>query len=313
MYKGCITDIPGVLAGHYTDAQNKTGCTVIILGSPKSGAFGGESPEGGVIGVDVRGSAPGTRETDLCRPMNAVQKANAILLSGGSAFGLAAADGVMRWLEERGMGFDAGDAFVPIVPAAVLYDLGTGSAQVRPGAQAGYAACEIAAETPLKQGPFGAGTGATVGKAAGAGFAAPGGIGAASVELPGGVVVAACFAVNALGDVYSHETGKKIAGQRYGTAADALMQSTAEDMAGKNTTIGVIGTNAALTKEQANKLAAMGQDGIAMCVRPAHTMFDGDTVFAFSMGELPCSIHAILAAGAEAAARAIQNAVEAGR
>lgn len=301
MYKGCITDVPGVLAGHYTDSENKTGCTVVIL------------PGGGTVGVDVRGSAPGTRETDLCRPMNAVQKANAILLSGGSAFGLAAADGVMRWLEERDMGFDAGDAFIPIVPAAVLYDLGVGSAQVRPDAQAGYAACDCAGETPLMQGLFGAATGATVGKAAGAGFAAAGGFGAASVELPGGVVVAACFAVNALGDVYSHETGKKIAGMRGGTVNDALMQAGAEDFSGRNTTIGVIGTNAVLTKEQANKLAAMGQDGIAMCVRPAHTMFDGDTVFAFSMGDLPCSIHAILAAGAEVAARAIQNAVEAGR
>lgn len=300
MYKGCITDIPSVLAGHYTDAENQTGCTVVVL------------PEGGVIGVDVRGSAPGTRETDLCRPMNAVQKANAILLSGGSAFGLAAADGVMRWLEARGMGFDAGEAVVPIVPAAVLYDLGVGSASVRPDAQAGFAACEAAGETPLKQGHFGAGTGATVGKADGMEFAARGGIGCASVALPGGVVVAACFAVNALGDVYSHETGKRIAGMRGSTVADALMQFATEDMAGRNTTIGIIGTNAALTKEQANKLAAMGQDGIAMCVRPAHTMFDGDTVFAFSMGSMPCSIHAVLAAGAEAAARAIVNAVEAG-
>ena len=299
MYNGCITDISGVMAGHYTDTENRTGCTVIIL------------PGGGVVGVDVRGSAPGTRETDLCRPMNAVQRANAFLLSGGSAFGLAAADGVMRWLEARDMGFDAGEAFVPIVPAAVLYDLGVGSAQVRPDAQAGYAACDNAGEAPLKQGLFGAGAGATVGKAAGVEFAAPGGFGAASIALPGGVVVAACFAVNALGDIYSHETGKRIAGMRGGRVTDAFMQAGVEDMAGKNTTIGIIGTNTALTKEQANKLAAMGQDGIAMCVRPAHTMFDGDTVFAFSMGELPCSIHAVLAAGAEVAARAIINAVEA--
>ena len=301
MYKGCITDIPGVKAGHYTDKENQTGCTVVVLGE-----------SGGVVGVDVRGSAPGTRETDLCRPMNAVQQANAILLSGGSAFGLAAADGVMRWLEARGMGYDAGDALVPIVPAAVLYDLGVGSSTVRPDAQAGYAACEAAVETPLKQGRYGAGTGATVGKAGGTEFAAPGGVGCASVALPGGVVVAACFAVNALGDVFSHETGKRVAGMRGGTVNDALMQFDEPDMAGKNTTIGVIGTNAALTKEQANKLAAMGQDGVAMCVRPAHTMFDGDAVFAFSMGDLPCSIHAVLAAGAEAAARAIVNAVEAG-
>jgi len=300
MYKGSITDIPGVLAGHYTDKENETGCTVMVLGE-----------SGGVVGVDVRGSAPGTRETDLCRPMNAVQQANAILLSGGSAYGLAAADGVMRWLEARGMGLDTGDALVPIVPAAVLYDLGVGSSTVRPDTQAGYAACEAAEDKPLQQGRYGAGTGATVGKAAGMEFAARGGVGCASVELPDGVIVAACFAVNALGDVYSHDTGKRVAGMRGGTVNDALMQFATRDMEGKNTTIGVIGTNAALTKEQANKLAAMGQDGVAMCVRPAHTMFDGDTVFAFSLGDLPCSIHAVLAAGAEAAARAIVNAVEA--
>ena len=297
MYSGSLTDISGVTAGHYTDTEAKTGCTVVLF------------ENGAVTGVDVRGSAPGTRETDLLRPTNAVQQANALLLSGGSAFGLAAADGVMHWLEEKGRGFDTGVARVPIVPAAVLFDLAFGSADVRPDAAAGYAACENASDKPLKQGHVGAGTGATVGKAAGMQLCGRGGFGTASVTLPGGVIVAAGFAVNALGDIYDHTTGEKIAGMQGGSVSDVLMGSSGMDFSGQNTTIGIVGTNAALTKEQANKLAAVGQDGIAMCIRPAHTMFDGDTVFAFGTGELEGDFNAILAAGAQAAARAILNAV----
>lgn len=297
MYSGSLTDISGVTAGHYTDIEAKTGCTVVLF------------ENGAVTGVDVRGSAPGTRETDLLRPTNAVQQANALLLSGGSAFGLAAADGVMRWLEEKGRGFDTGVVRVPIVPAAVLFDLAFGSTDVRPDAAAGYAACENASDKPLKQGHVGAGTGATVGKAAGMQLCGRGGFGTASVTLPGGVIVAAGFAVNALGDIYDHTTGEKIAGMQGGSVSDVLMGSSGMGFSGQNTTIGIVGTNAALTKEQANKLAAVGQDGIAMCIRPAHTMFDGDTVFAFGTGELEGDFNAILAAGAEAAARAILNAV----
>lgn len=296
MYSGSLTDIPGVLAGHYTDSVHLTGCTVVLL---KGGA---------VAGVDVRGSAPGTRETDLLRPCNTVQHAHALLLCGGSAFGLAAADGVMRWLEEHGEGFDTGYARVPIVPAAVLYDLGVGSASVRPDAAAGYAAC-LNASTLLQSGPYGAGTGATVGKAGGPERMGRGGFGTASITLPGGVVVAAAFAVNAFGDVYDHNNGKKVAGMTGGSVLDALLHSRPPDLAGHNTTIGIVGTNATLTKEQANKLAAMGQNGIAMTARPAHTMFDGDTVFAFGIGSTSGEFAAILAAGAEAAARAIVNAV----
>jgi len=299
MYKGSLTDIPGVLAGHWTDSVNMTGCTVVLLRG------------GAVTGVDVRGSAPGTRETDLLRPCNLVQHAHALLLCGGSAFGLAAADGVMRWLEEHGEGFDTGYAKVPIVPAAVLYDLGVGSASVRPDAAAGYAACQNAGNV-LQSGPVGAGMGATVGKAGGPARAGRGGFGTASITLPGGVIVAAGFAVNAFGDVYDHTTGQKVAGMAGGSVMDALMTSPPADMAdlaGRNTTIGIVGTNAALTKEQANKLAAAAQDGVAMTVRPAHTMFDGDTVFAFGTGAVTGEFTAILAAGAEAAARAIVNAV----
>ncbi len=298
MYSGCITDIAGVAAGHYTDSENMTGCSVVLL-------------ERGVCGVDVRGSAPGTRETDLLRPMNTVQRADALMLSGGSAFGLAAADGAMRWLEERGIGLDTGFARVPIVAAAVLYDLGEGSVSVRPGPDEGYAACAAASFSPLAQGRFGAGAGATVGKAGGMQYVSKGGFGAASISI-GEVVVAACFAVNAFGDVYDHKTGKKISGMKGSDVYDALMQEGAADFSGMNTTIGIVGTNAALTKEQACKLAAAGQDGIAMCVRPAHTMFDGDTVFSFGTGEKECDLSALIAAGAEAAARAISNAVKAG-
>ncbi len=299
MYSGSITDISGVLAGHYTDPEARTGCTVVLPGG------------GAVAGVDVRGSAPGTRETDLLRPVNTVQHADAFLLSGGSAYGLAAADGVMRWLEKKGIGFDTGVARVPIVPAAVLFDLAVGSASVRPDAEAGYRACENAAET-LAQGRVGAGTGATIGKAAGMERAAFGGFGTASLLLPNGVIVAAAFAVNALGDIFDHTTGRKIAGMRGGTVSGVLMGGTSLDFSGQNTTIGIVGTNAALTKEQANKLAAAGQDGIAMVIRPAHTMFDGDTVFAFGTGEKTADLNAVLAAGAEAAARAVINAAEAG-
>ena len=296
MYDGCITDINGVRAGHYTDTENLTGCTAVIIECEA------------VCGVDVRGSAPGTRETDLLRPMNTVQKADAFLLSGGSAFGLSAADGVMRWLDERGIGFDTGFARVPIVAAAVLYDLGEGNPTVRPDAVAGYSACEKAANEHLAQGRFGAGAGATVGKAAGMQYASPGGFGAAAVSM-GDIIVAACFAVNAFGDIYDPYTGKKIAGMKGTTVCDVLSQDSAADFSGMNTTIGIIGTNAALTKEQACKLASAGQDGVAMCIRPAHTMFDGDTVFSFGTGEKQCDISALLAAGAEASAKAIINAV----
>jgi L-aminopeptidase/D-esterase-like protein len=296
MYSGSLTDIPGVIAGHYTDSISLTGCTAVLLRG------------GAVAGVDVRGSAPGTRETDLLRPCNTVQHAHALLLCGGSAFGLAAADGVMRWLEERGEGFDTGYARVPIVPAAVLYDLGVGSASVRPDAAAGYAACENA-NNMLVSGPYGAGTGATVGKAGGPARAGRGGFGTASITLPGGVIVAAGFAVNAFGDIYDHASGQKVAGMAGGFVMEALMQAPPPDMSGRNTTIGIVGTNAVLTKEQANKLASAAQDGVAMTVRPAHTMFDGDTVFAFGAGAVSGDFTAILAAGAEAAARAIVNAV----
>ncbi|HEX8958719.1 MAG TPA: P1 family peptidase [Solirubrobacterales bacterium] len=291
-----ITDVPGVLVGHDTDLVGATGLTVVLC---TAGAVGG---------VDVRGSAPGTRETDLLRPTNLVQEVHAVLLTGGSAFGLAAADGVMRYLEERGIGFPTGVANVPIVPAAVLFDLGVGSPSARPDAAAGYRAC-LAAGRRVVEGSIGAGTGATVGKALGPAGAVKGGLGTASARLPNGIVVGAVVAVNALGDVYDPDTGRRVAGSR---GAGASVEG---GVPGTNTTIGVVATSARLTKEGANKVAQMAQDGLARAIRPAHTMFDGDTLFALAMGtdetpSTPALVSAVGALAAEVVARAIVRACE---
>jgi L-aminopeptidase/D-esterase-like protein len=292
-----ITDVPGILVGHDTDPSAATGLTVVLC------------PGGAVGGVDVRGSAPGTRETDLLRPTSLVQEVHAVLLTGGSAFGLAAADGVVRYLEERGIGFAAGPVRVPIVPAAVLFDLGVGASSARPDAAAGYRACLVAGRR-FAEGSVGAGTGATVGKARGPASATKGGVGTASARLPNGVVVGAVVAVNALGDVHDPDTGRLVAGGR--AASESDWQGA---MPGANTTIGVVATSARLTKEGANKVAQMAQDGLARAIRPAHTMFDGDTLFALSTGahEAPSSpalVSAVGALAAEVVARAIVRAVE---
>ena len=274
-----ITDVPGIKVGHYTDTLGITGCTVVLC------------EEGAVAGVDVRGSAPGTRETDLLRPMNLVEKAHAILLSGGSAYGLSAADGVMRYLEERGAGFDVGIGVVPIVPAAILFDLGLGDAKARPGPEQGYQACLDAQDNDPEQGSVGAGTGATVGKALGPRWAVKGGVGCASASLGGSVTVGALAVVNAWGSVVDHDSGQIVAGPRKDKAPG--FQSTVDLLASgieasvsilQNTTLTIVATDAALSKEQVNKIAQMAQDGIAMAVRPAHTMYDGDAVFVLSTG-----------------------------
>ena len=280
---GSITDVPGIRVGHSTDLEHATGCTVTLC------------PPGTVGGVDVRGSAPGTRETDLLRPGNLVDEVHAVLLSGGSAYGLDAASGVMRHLEENGTGYEVGRAVVPIVPGAVIFDLGLGSATVRPTADDGYAACQSAAAGEVAEGSVGAGTGATVGKALGMNCAVKGGLGICSLDMGDGLIVSAIAVVNALGDVVDPETGSVIAAPR--TEDGGGFHSTVELMsrprsewpqaqavAGGNTTIGVVATNASLSKEQANKLAERGQDGIAIAVRPSHTMGDGDTVFALATG-----------------------------
>ena len=265
-----ITDIPGILVGHDTNLEAGTGCTVILCDTPAVG------------GVDVRGGAPATRETDLLRPMHLVEEVNAVLLTGGSAFGLDAASGVMRYLEERNIGYDTGVARVPIVPAAAIFDLAFGSASIRPDAAAGYRACEQATADPVTQGNIGGGTGATVGKMAGPFFMMKGGLGSASTQLPDGTLVGALVIVNASGDVIDSRTQQVIAGTRQPTEGDLRSLNPFS-----NTTIAVVATNASLSKEHINKVAQMAHNGLAQVIRPAHTMFDGDTIFALALGSRP--------------------------
>jgi L-aminopeptidase/D-esterase-like protein len=309
-WHNAITDVPGIRVGHASHREAMTGCTVVLC--PKKGAVGG---------VDQRGGAPGTRETDLLRPMHMVERVNAVLLSGGSAFGLEAAGGVVRWLEERDMGFDAGVARVPIVPAAILFDLGVGDASVRPDATMGYATCEAATDGPLAQGRTGVGTGCTVGKVLGQGQASKGGVGTSSVDLGGGVVVGALVAVNAFGDVIDPQSGEILAGARalVGsgfadtlTTMKGLIDKTILRFAeGSHSVIGVVATNARLTKEETNKVAQMAHDGLARAVRPAHTMFDGDTLFALATGQKDADVNLVGAYAAEVVAGAIVRAVRA--
>ncbi len=296
-----ITDIPNIRVGHDTNLEAGTGCTVIIFDTPAIG------------GVDVRGGAPATRETDLLRPLHMVEEVHAILLTGGSAFGLDAASGVMRYLEEHNIGFDVGVAKVPIVPAAAIFDLGFGSASVRPDAAAGYRACEQATSQPVAQGNVGAGAGATVGKLLGPGFMMKGGLGSASMRMDDGTLVAAIVVVNALGDVIDPQTQQVIAGTR-----NPMGGFIASNPFG-NTTIAVVATSASLSKDATNKVAQMAHNGLAQVIRPAHTMFDGDTVFALSLGTTPQAVSTpatsaiqvsmIGAAAAVTLARAILKAV----
>jgi L-aminopeptidase/D-esterase-like protein len=303
-----ITAVPGIRVGHATDLEGLTGCTVVLC------------EKGAVGGIDQRGGAPGTRETDLLRPLHLVQEVHAVLLAGGSAYGLASADGVMRYLEERGVGFDARVAKVPIVPAAILFDLDLGDPQARPDAAMGYAACQAATDGPVVEGNVGAGTGATAGKILGPGRAIKTGLGSAAVDLGGGLVVGALVAVNPLGDVVDPQTGAILAGTRKLTSdepADTLavmrgmVGKAALSFASSNTVIGVVATNARLTKGQANKVAQMAQDGVARAVRPAHTLFDGDTLFALATGNKRADVNLIGAYAAEVVAQAIARAARA--
>jgi L-aminopeptidase/D-esterase-like protein len=302
-----LTDVPGIRVGHQTHLEGATGCTVVLC------------PPGTVGGVDQRGGAPGTRETDLLRPMHLVETVDAIVLSGGSAYGLAAADGVMRYLEEQRIGFQAGGGFlVPIVPAAILYDLDIGTPGIRPDAAMGYAAAAAASAEPVAQGSVGAGAGCRIGMMMGSQFATKGGIGSASIDLGDGLVVAALVAANAFGDVLD-EQGEIMAGLRQPPdgATFAGMMNVMRSMVGmvdtprsrENTVIGVVATNARLTKEGANKVAQMAHDGLARAVQPAHTLFDGDILFALATGQIPANVNAIGAFAAEAVAQAIRNGV----
>ncbi len=317
--KNNVTDIPGILMGHAQNFEAITGCTVIIC------------PNGAVGGVDQRGGAPGTRETDLLRPMHLVEKVHAILLSGGSAYGLDATSGVMRFLEEKGIGFDTGVAKVPIVPAAVIFDLAIGRADIRPDASMGYEACKHTLEPNIEQGNIGAGTGATIGKLLGAEQSMKSGLGSATFDAGNGLLVSAVAVVNAFGDVYDPNTNQIIAGTRTITKgplkigqgdyfADTL--ATMKTFTGKailniagkhNTVIGVVVTNAKLNKEETNKIAQMAHDGLARVIKPAHTMMDGDTIFALATGKKDADVNLIGAFAAEAFSRAILNAVYAAK
>lgn len=302
-----ITDIAGVRIGHWSDSQRRTGCTVVLC------------PEGAVAGVDVRGGAPGTRETDLLQPGRLVKHVHAIMLTGGSAFGLAAADGVMRWLTERGFGFDVGVVRVPIVPTAVLFDLAVGDPLAYPDATAGYAACESATAI-FAEGAVGAGTGATVGKVLGIAHASAGGIGTATYRLADGTLIGALVAVNAFGHVVDPATNTIVAGARVADGAfvdtvAALLSPPAANpplMPHANTTIGVIVADAALDGAACTRIAATAHSGMARAIRPVHTLFDGDTLFVLSLprpNAPPANAMVLGVAAAEVVAAAIVNAV----
>src|SRR5262245_56081816 len=301
-----LTAVAGIKVGHFTLTERPTGCTVILA-------------DGDVVGgVSQRGGAPGTRETDLLNPLNMVDKVNAVVLSGGSAFGLEAATGTVRWLEEHNIGWAAGPAKVPIVPAAILFDLGVGgNPKVRPTADCGYKAAEAATAGPVTEGTVGAGAGATVGKLGGPNRSVKSGLGTASISLPNGLVVAAIVAVNAVGDVIDPANGKVVAGVRNpdGTFADArkILRSGAtvqQPRAGENTTIGLVATNARMTKALATRMALMADDGYARAISPSHTNGDGDTIFSLATGRWDgnADITTIGALAAEAMADAVVRA-----
>lgn len=310
-----ITDVSGILVGHAQDMEALTGCTVVIC------------EKGATAGIDQRGGAPGTRETDALRPMHLVDSAHAILLTGGSAYGLDAAAGVMRYLEQKNIGFNTGVARVPIVASAVIFDLALGKPQVRPDASMGYNACMNATNSPVVQGNVGVGTGASIGKILGMRGAMKAGIGSASIYIGKGIYVGALMAVNAFGDVINPQNGQIIAGARSvqfgkirigkaGHFIDTLQ--TMKSFIGRNimafsskhnTVIGVVATNARLTKEEVNKVAQMAHNGIARTIRPAHTMLDGDTVFALATNQRKADVSTIGAFAAEAVSQAILNAI----
>ncbi|MEM7584528.1 MAG: P1 family peptidase [Acidobacteriota bacterium] len=301
-----LTAVDGVKVGHHTLSERPTGCTVIL------------TEAGAVAGVDVRGGAPGTRETDLLDPVNTVQEVHAVVLSGGSAFGLDSASGVVKYLEQKGIGYPVGPLRVPIVSGAILFDLFTGGKpEIRPGADCGFKAAAAATDGPVAEGNVGAGAGATVGKLAGRGRSMKAGLGSASVTLPDGLTVAALVAVNAVGDVIDPATGRVIAGARTADGkglADTrkLVRSGVLNVPpqGTNTTIGVIATNAKLSQAEATKVAQMAHDGLARAISPVHTPSDGDTIFAVATGthDGPARLLAVGALAAEVMAEAVVRA-----
>lgn len=300
-----LTHIPGFRVGHASDLVGCTGCTVILC------------PEGTVGGVDIRGSAAGTREFDALSPLHLVPDIHAVLLAGGSAFGLDAAAGAMQYLEERGIGFDVQVTRVPIVPTAILFDLRLGDARARPDARMAYAACQQATDGPIQEGSVGAGTGATVGKLFGIGQAMKAGLGTAGVELPGGVQVTALAVVNAYGDVRDPSTAKLLAGARESPEGHRLVDTAAAMRRGvarkgytaESTTLAVVATNARLTKAQATKLAQVSHHGLVRTIVPVHTTLDGDLVIALATGTVEADLNSVGLAAAEAVAEAVVRAV----
>ncbi|GIO06767.1 peptidase S58 [Brevibacillus reuszeri] len=301
---GTIIDVPGVKVGHAQNEEALTGCSVIMLDQPS------------VCGVDVRGSAPGTRETDLLDPVNLVNAVHAICLSGGSAYGLDAATGVMQYLEEQGIGLEVGYGVVPIVPAAVLFDLAVGDNRIRPDRAMGFEAAAAASREDCPQGNVGAGTGASVGKLNGFDHAMKSGLGSASISLPNGLVVGALVAVNAVGHVVEPQTGEILAGPRdeEGQIQDSVEMMKARAFSpippGTNTTIAVVASNATFTKAEAKKVAQMAHDGLARTIRPIHTMFDGDTIFAVATGGIETSVDLVGTLSADVLAEAVIRAVK---
>lgn len=309
-----LTDIEGIRVGHVSDFEAVTGCTAILCG-----------PEGAVAGVDVRGSAVGEREVETLRPGHLIERIHAVVLAGGSAFGLEAAAGVMRYLEEQGIGFDTGVARVPIVPAAIIFDLGIGDARCRPGGDMGYEAAKGASNVAVEEGSLGAGTGASVGKLFGVKRSTKGGVGSATVTLGGGVRVAALAVVNAFGDVRDPATGKIIAGARASETSAEFVDTAAQMKGGvvrkgfaapavpTSTTLAVVATDAGFDRLAVTRIAAMAQNGLARAIAPVHTSFDGDIVFALSRGEKTADVNAVGTAAAEVVAAAIVRAVEEAR
>lgn len=306
-HSGTLTDVSGLRVGHFTSDRRPTGCTVVLFDSPA------------VAGVDVRGSAPGTRETDLLNPLNSVQAVNAIVLSGGSAFGLDAASGVVHFLDERHVGFPVSNGLVvPIVPAAIIYDLGVGDGKIRPDAESGYQACRAASNGPVPQGNVGAGAGATVGKLLVKGHPMKGGLGSASLRLGNtDLVMGAIVAVNAAGDIVDHRSGKLLAGARdengklHHTMSAILRGERLITSKGTNSTVGIVATNARMTKVEANKMAQMAHDGFARSINPVHSAIDGDTIFAAATAtaKTEADITTLGSLAAECMALAIQNAI----
>lgn len=303
MYKGYLTDIEGIKVGHFHSDVGMTGCSVIIC------------EEGASMGVDVRGGAPGTRETDLFKGENLVDKIHAVVLAGGSAFGLEAASGVMNYLEENNIGFDVGVTKVPIVGSAVIFDLNIGDYKVRPNLAMGYEAAKNACYSEKRQGNVGAGMGATVGKILGEKYSMKAGLGSATIEV-GDLKVSALVVVNSFGDIFDLETNKQLAGvydYENKTLLNTynIMQKGLKDIAfsNQNTTIGVVATNAIINKNQANKISQMAHNGLAKSINPIHTMVDGDTIFTMGTNRVTADINLIGAMASEAMARAVNNGV----